>query len=102
MKKQLKKLSGKLDAVAVSVSDLSKNHHASNLLIDQMTLEPASSTNTREYRFYTCAGEYTGNIREIGDDYVRIRLSSDGQGAFEDIFINMKSVCAVKEVFSRE
>ena len=102
MKKQLKKLSGKLDAVSVSVKNLSKNHHSSNFLIDQITPEPASSTNTREYRFFTCAGEYTGNIREIGDDYVRVRLSSDSQGAFEDIFINMQSVCAVKEVFSRE
>ena len=102
MKKKLTKISGKLDAVAISVGSLNKHNTASNLLIDQITIEPASGSNTREYRFYTCAGEYSGTIREIGDDYVRIRLSSDNQGAFEDIFINMRSVCAVREVFSRE
>ena len=102
MKKKLKKISGHLDAVALSVGSLNKHNSATNLLIDQITIEPKPSSHTREYRFYTCAGEYSGIIREIGDDYVRIRLSSDNQGAFEDIFINMKTVCAVKEVYSRE
>ena len=102
MKKQLKKLTGKIDAVAVSVSNLSSKHGTSNLLIDQIREPDPTSNNIREYRFYTCSAEYTGTIREIGDDYVRIRLSSDNQGGHEDIFINMNSVCAVKETFSRE
>lgn len=102
MKKKLKKISGQLDAVALSVGSLKHHNTASNLLIDQITIEPASSSHTREYRFYTAAGNYSGSVREIGDDYVRIRLSSDSQGAYEDMFINMSSVSAVKETFSRE
>jgi len=69
-------------------------------LIDQ--IQKNEGRNSYHYRFYTCNGTHSGRVREIGDDFVRIRLNSDGDGGYTDKLIAMDNVCAVKKTFSRE
>ena len=60
-----------------------------------------SGRNTYQYTFYTCNGEFTGRVREIGLNYVAIRKSS-GYREHTDIFIAMDNVCAIREHYSSE
>ena len=70
-------------------------------LIDKIHVPEPS--HTHEFTFYTCSGTYSGRIIHVGDDYVTIQLrAADDAGAYKNMLINMKSVCAVKEVYSRE
>ena len=74
---------------------------SSKSLMQQIHKRVSGSTNTFNYKFYTCNGTFTGEVREVGDDFVRIRAAS-GYKSHEDIFINMCNVCAVKEYYSGE
>lgn len=73
--------------------------------------EIRTGDNRYDYRFhlnrragscFTSNEVISGRVIEKGEDWVRVRRSSDAQGAHEDKIIALGCICYVTEVFSRE